>query len=221
MNDRNNTIFGWVLFSGVVALGASIASATYFQADDPELPEGVEPGYFIEGAVAGAEEDVLPVAYYLNQGTAAAGEGVFARCQACHNVNAGGANGLGPALHGIVGAPKAAVAGFDYSSALTEMGGEWTFENLDAWLANPRQYAPGNKMSFPGLSDPQARADVILYMRENGGGPPIPEYVEEAPAEGEGDEDAGVEEGVTGEAAGTAAEQNAEGDTLTATEISQ
>lgn len=195
MNDRNNTTFGWVLFSGVVALGASISSGLYFNADDPSLPEGVKAGYLIEVADAGGEVDAGPsIAELLQAGSAEAGEAVFARCQSCHNVDQGGANGLGPALHGIVGAPKAAVPGFAYSSALTDMGGEWTYENLDAWLANPRAYAPGNKMSFPGLSSGEDRANVILYMLANGGGPALPEValaevavaeVEEAAEEGE------------------------------------
>ena len=220
MNDRNNTIFGWVLFSGVVALGASIASGIYFDSEEPETP-----GYFIEGAVEEGGEDALPIAFYLNQGSAEAGEAVFARCQTCHNVASGGPNGIGPNLYGVMGKAKAAVAGFAYSDALSSMGGEWTYENMDAWLESPRAYAPGNKMSFAGLGNPQDRADVMLYMRANGGGPDIPEYVpEEEPAEGEeGAEgtEAGVEEGVTGEAAGTEAEQNAAGDTLDASEIDQ
>ena len=64
--------------------------------------------------------------------------------------------------------------GFAFSSALSGHGGEWTYENLDAWLKSPRAFADGTKMSFAGLSKAEDRANVILYMRENGGGPPLP-----------------------------------------------
>jgi cytochrome c len=105
----------------------------------------------------------------------AAGEKVFAKCVSCHTVEQGGANGIGPNLYGVVGKPIGKhAAGFAYSSALADHGGEWTYENMDEWLANPRGFAPGTKMSFAGLSSPEDRANVIAYMHANGGGPAFP-----------------------------------------------
>nr|WP_229822121.1 cytochrome c family protein [Novosphingobium arvoryzae] len=99
-------------------------------------------------------------------GDAAKGEQVFKKCVACHTVNAGGANGIGPNLNGVAGSKVGAhAAGFAYSDALKGKGGVWDDATLDAWLTNPRAFAAGNKMTFAGLSNPQDRADVIAYIK--------------------------------------------------------
>ncbi|MEL7687908.1 cytochrome c family protein [Citromicrobium bathyomarinum] len=190
MKDDRNTAFGWILFSGIIALGATSISSHYFGADDPESPE--EPGYFIEGGgEEGGEDSGPPLANLLAAGSASAGEGVFAKCTACHTINQGGANGIGPNLYGVMGTGIGQhAAGFAYSSALSGHGGEWNFENMDAWLASPRAFASGTKMSFAGLSNPEDRANVILYLLENGGGPPLPEPVAEGEETEEGAEGA-------------------------------
>ncbi|OYW45714.1 MAG: cytochrome c family protein [Sphingomonadales bacterium 32-68-7] len=185
MTDRLNTIAGWVLFSGVIALGLSILSGMFFQADKPHAPEVA--GYPIEAAEEEGAEEGPSLAVLLAGGDAAEGEASFAKCQSCHTMNQGGANGIGPNLYAIVGKPVGKhIAGFAYSGALSGHGGDWTFENLDAWLASPKAFAPGTKMSFAGLSNPQERANVILYMLANGGGPALPAPpAPEAAAEGE------------------------------------
>jgi cytochrome c len=185
MTDRFNTIAGWTLFAGIVALGLSSISSRIFHADNPEAPE--QPGYFIEGAEEeGGAESGPPLALLLAQGSADAGESVFAKCTACHSIDQGGANGIGPNLWGVLGQPIGNhVAGFAYSSALAEKGGDWNYEAMSEWLASPRAFAPGTKMSFAGLSSAEDRANVILYMRERGGGPPLPEPPAEEAVEGE------------------------------------
>ena len=189
MNDRMNTIFGWILFAGIIALGLSIASGLYFHADDPERPETM--AYSVEVAETGGGEEAVPIANLLATGDAAAGEKVFAKCTACHSINSGGANGIGPNLYGVLGSAIGGHApGFAYSSALKEVGGVWDYDAMNAWLENPKAYAPGTKMSFAGLGNPQDRANVMLYLRENGGGPALPEPVEieeETAVEGETD----------------------------------
>ena len=69
---------------------------------------------------------------------------------------------------------------------MSEHGGEWTYENMDAWLTSPRAFAAGTKMTFAGLGKPEDRANVILYLLDHGGGPPLPEPPAEEPA-AEGD----------------------------------
>lgn len=174
MNDRLNTIFGWVLFAGIIALGLSIISGMYFQAGHPEPPEQF--GYAIQGVVEeGAEEAGPDLGTLLAAADPAAGEKVYAKCVACHTINQGGANGIGPNLYGVLGTPVGAHApGYAYSSALSGHGGAWTYENMDDWLANPRAFASGTKMSFAGLSRPEDRANVIAYLKANGGGPDYP-----------------------------------------------
>ncbi len=176
MTDRFNTIAGWVLFSGIVALGLHILSGMYFSADKPHPPH--EPGYEIEGVIEEVTTDQgPPLAVLLAMGDAAAGGQSFAsRCATCHTIEQGGATGTGPNLYAIVGKPIGKhAAGFAYSSSLAEHGGVWSYENLDAWLANPKALAPGTKMTFAGLGNEQERANRLLYLRENGGGPALPE----------------------------------------------
>lgn len=99
------------------------------------------------------------------EGDAEAGEKVFRKCQACHMVGEDAKNRVGPHLNGIVGGEIATVEDYKYSDALVEKQGEtWTDENLHAYLEDPRGWAEGTKMSYPGLKDEQERADVIAYL---------------------------------------------------------
>lgn len=94
---------------------------------------------------------------------AGAGEKVFSKCKACHKMD--GSNGTGPHLDGVVDREKAHVDGFGYSDALMAMSAEsWTPENLDGFLANPKGYAPGTKMSFAGLPKATDRANLIAWL---------------------------------------------------------
>jgi cytochrome c len=173
MTDRFNTIAGWTLFAGIVALGLSSISSRIFHADSHEAPEVA--GYPIEGAEEEGEEAGPDLGTLLAAADPAAGERVFAKCISCHTVDQGGAHGIGPNLYAVIGTPIGKhAAGFAYSSALADHGGNWTYENLDPWLASPAGFAPGTKMSFAGLSKPEDRANVIAYMRSKGGGPEYP-----------------------------------------------
>lgn len=185
MSDRLNTIFGWVLFAGIIGLGLSALSSRIFHADKPEV-HGEEWGYAIEAAEEAGGADAGPsIAEALANGDAEAGKAVFAKCVACHTIDQGGAAGQGPNLYAIMGKPIGKhAAGFAYSSDLSGHGGDWTYENMDAWLKSPKQFASGTKMSFAGLGKIEDRANVMLYFLENGGGPALP-TPEAAPAEGE------------------------------------
>ena len=96
--------------------------------------------------------------------TAAMGEQVFKRCVACHTIDKGGANGIGPNLHGVVGRAVAAHEGFSYSSALKAKGGTWDAAHLDRFLEQPMKYAPGTRMAFAGIIDAADRKALILYL---------------------------------------------------------
>ncbi|MCW5647916.1 MAG: cytochrome c family protein [Sphingopyxis sp.] len=98
--------------------------------------------------------------------TAAMGEQIFKRCVACHTVDKGGRNGIGPNLHGIVGAPVAAKPGFSYSGAMKAKGGVWDEATLDAYLEAPMKALPGTRMAFAGVIDPADRKALILYLTE-------------------------------------------------------
>jgi cytochrome c len=172
MDNRNNTIAGWVLFAGICALGLSIGSGMLFASHNPE-----KPGFPIEDAEAGggAAAAAVPLPNLLAAADPAKGETVFAKCAACHTVNSGGANGIGPNLFGTLGEEIGhGKHGFAFSTALAGIGGSWDFEKMDKWLTSPRKFAPGTKMSFAGLSNPEDRANLLVYLNAQGSNLPLP-----------------------------------------------
>jgi cytochrome c len=152
----------------------------------PEAP--AEEAASDEGAAEGADEAAAgkpEVLTLLATADAGRGEQGAALCKVCHTFDAGGATMVGPNLHNVVGADIAGHADFSYSEALKSKDGEWTYEQLDAWLANPQAFAPGTTMAFPGIPDAKKRADVIAFLRSMTENPPaLPAAEEEAtPAE--------------------------------------
>jgi len=97
-------------------------------------------------------------------GDAAAGEKVFNKCKACHTLEAG-KNRVGPSLAGVIGRTAGGAEGFKYSDAMAGSGVVWSEETLDQYLANPKEFIPGNKMSFPGLKKEDDRENVIAYLK--------------------------------------------------------
>ncbi|WP_339871859.1 cytochrome c family protein [uncultured Brevundimonas sp.] len=173
-----NKIFGAGLGTVFAILVVQQVAGMVYKTDAPE-----KMGYFVdapEEAAGGAEEVVLPPDWGTILPTAdlAAGEAAFARCQACHTIAAGGANGVGPNLNGIVGRAVAGHAGFAYSDAMTghtAVDATWTLDALDQFITAPTRYIPGTKMSFAGLRDTQTRVNLIAYLRSQGSaGFPIP-----------------------------------------------
>ena len=125
------------------------------------------------GAGADAVAEVFDLGAALLNADLARGERVYAgQCATCHTVAQGGANGTGPNLYDTVGASKAHIAGFNYSAALSNAEGDWTYENLDAWLTNPAAYIRGTSMSFAGIRRDPDRAAVIAYLAANTANPP-------------------------------------------------
>ena len=181
MDNRSNTIAGWVLGAGIVALGASIVTGEMFHRERPE-----KMGYPIEGVEVEGEagEAAKPIEFYLASADPAKGEQVFKKCAACHNADKGGANALGPNLWGVLGEPVGKGHGFAFSDALASKGGSWDWATLSDWLSNPKKFAPGTKMTFAGLGKPEDRANVIAFLNARSDAPrPMPA----APAEVAGD----------------------------------
>jgi cytochrome c len=93
------------------------------------------------------------------------GKESYAKCVACHTINKGGRNGVGPNLHGLVGRSVASIEGFNYSASMKAKGGVWDEGALDAYLENPRKNVVGTKMSFAGLSNADERKALIEYLK--------------------------------------------------------
>jgi cytochrome c len=174
MDSRNNVIAMMVLGAGIVALGGSILSGEIFKAEKPE-----KPGYIVEGveAEAGAGPAVaeVPIATLLAAADPAKGADVFKKCASCHSIAQGGANGIGPNLWGTLGEEIGkGKGGYAFSEVLSGKGGKWDFESMNAWLKNPKAFAPGTKMSFAGLSKGEDRANLLAYINTQGSNLPLP-----------------------------------------------
>ncbi len=131
---------------------------------------GDEQAYVIDtGAAEQADSAAAEVDFgsVFASADAGAGERLWRQCQACHKLD--GSDGTGPHLNGVVGREIGAVAGFGYSEALVGKGGTWTPEELQLFLAAPKDYAPGTKMSYNGLKDIGDRANLIAYLSTTGG----------------------------------------------------
>ncbi|WP_238367676.1 c-type cytochrome [Mesobacterium pallidum] len=128
-------------------------------------------GYMIEtdGETGGGEVEEGPdFATLLASADAGAGERVFNKCKACHQVEPG-ANGTGPTLYNVVGRAVDSVQGYGYSGALEAVADVWSPDNLNHFLENPKGFAPGTKMGFAGLKKAEDRADLIAYLETLGG----------------------------------------------------
>jgi cytochrome c len=156
-----------------VALSATALSACSKKAaEEPAAGEtaAAAPEAATANAAAPAPDNVdtlSGVKFAGYTGDAAKGKTAFITCQTCHAVEAG-VNKIGPSLHEVVGRAAGTVAGYTYSAANKNSGITWTPEKLFQYLEKPQRVVPGTKMAFPGIPDPQKRADVIAYLQAGG-----------------------------------------------------
>lgn len=187
-----NKILGAILGTLVLVMGVGfIADAIYAPI------EGRGPGYALpepEQTAAGPveEAEAVPIAVLLASASVDAGAQAARQCGSCHTFGEGEGHRTGPNLWDTVGAPVAGHEGYAFSDVLEALGqaGEtWTFENLDAFLESPRNFAPGTRMTYAGMRNPADRANLIAYMATLSDDPvPLPEVTEEEPAEAAPDE---------------------------------
>jgi len=172
-----NKIVGALLFTCLCLLGLNITAGAIFAPTEP-----AKPGYEIDvkkaaaaGAPAQAAPPEEPIEKLLANADVMRGEAVSKQCAPCHTFTKGGANGVGPNLYGIVDRPRASEPGFSYSDAMKAKGGEWTVDELNKFLTNPRGDIPGTKMMFGGLPRGNQRADLIDYLNTLADNPkPLP-----------------------------------------------
>ena len=172
-----NKILGAVLGTCLVLLALNITANALFAPHKP-----AKPGYDIavqEAPAAGkpgqpaAPEE--PIAKLLASADAGRGEASAKKCVACHTFGKGEPNRVGPNLWGIVGRAKASVAGFNYSAAMKGKGGNWTIEELNTYLLNPKAMVPGTNMNFAGIPRGSERADLLTFLNSKADNPaPLP-----------------------------------------------
>ncbi len=161
-----NKVMGAVLGTCLALLTLNIAAGAIFATHAPakpgyEIAVKEEPAGGKPGEAAPAEEP-LPVRFA--SADVARGETSAKKCVACHTFGKGEPNRVGPNLYGAVGRPKASEAGFNYSAAMKAQKGEWTPDDLDKYLLNPKAMVPGTNMTFAGIPRGKERADLITYM---------------------------------------------------------
>ncbi|MBC7506468.1 MAG: cytochrome c family protein [Sandarakinorhabdus sp.] len=184
-----NKYAGWGLAAVLTLLVVNVGSSAMFRPVKPERQSYVIEGVVEEAAAGAATGPVVaekPIAFYLASASAEKGEAVFKKCAACHNVEKGGAAGIGPNLYGIVGNVHDHMPGYAYSDAMMTMKGKpWNWDELSKWLTSPKAYAPGTKMAFAGIAKPDDRASLLLYLNTKSDAPvPLPAVpADAAPAE--------------------------------------
>ena len=173
-----NKIVAAVLLVALLVIGIGKLSNVIFYVEKPE-----KPGYAVEvqqaststTATATVEDKKVDIAALMALGDVNAGEQIFKKCAACHSINQGGANKIGPALYNVVGRKIGGVADYKYSKAFVEYGKEWNFEELNGFLIKPSKWIKGTKMAYAGLRKEEDRASVIKYLNQNSDNPlPLP-----------------------------------------------
>ena len=148
------------------------AAAEEAVAEEAAAEPALEPTAPLEVA---AEPALEPMAPLLAAANVESGKKLARKCALCHTFKKGGPHKIGPNLWDVVGADKARWENFSYSAALASVGGSWGYEELDAFVAKPKAYIPGTKMTFNGLKKPEDRADLIAYLRTLSDSPrPLP-----------------------------------------------
>ena len=183
-----NKIIGAILGTLLFIMGVGfLAEAIYHPI------EGRGPGYTLPepevaeaGGVVEEAAPVTPLPVLLASASVSDGQAAARKCQSCHNFEQGAGNKQGPELYDTVGKTIATHADFAYSDILLSYQAEgqvWTYDNLDHFIAAPREFAPGTKMAFAGVRDPVERANILAYLASLSASPvPFP-VVEDVPAE--------------------------------------
>ena len=173
-----NKIVAAILMVALLIIGISKISDVVFHVDKPEKPGYVVDVVQVETSsvtTEAAPKDEVDIVALMAMGDVISGEKIFKKCAACHSINKGGKNNIGPALYNVVGRKIGGVTDYKYSKALVAYGKEWSFEELNGFLIKPAKWIKGTKMAYAGLRKESDRASVIKYLNQNSDNPlPLP-----------------------------------------------
>lgn len=182
-SNEGNKIAGALLGMLTLAMGIGFASGALVHQKPItkagyDLPDNTATAGGGAAPAAAAAAPAEPIAKRLASANIEKGAAAARKCAACHQFTKDGKNGQGPLLYNVVARVKGSAAGFNYSATLKERAGKgekWDFEQLDAFIANPKAYMPGTSMNYAGIARPDERADLILYLRGQSDSPaPLP-----------------------------------------------
>ena len=164
-----NKIIAAVLMVALLVIGLGKVADGVFHVKKPK-----NPGYKVEiesKLTSGTSQTIetvekIDIASLMALGDVVSGEKIFKKCAACHSINKGGKNKIGPALYNVVGRAVGGVDDYKYSKTLASYGKEWTFEELNGFLQKPSSYLKGTKMSYAGLRKEKDRASIIKYLNQ-------------------------------------------------------
>ena len=172
-----NKIIGAILGTCLVLLVTSFTAGALFA---PVMPQ--KPGFEIvakeaegDAKSAAPAEAAVPIEKLLQTASVEKGASAAKKCAACHTFEKSKPNGVGPNLFGIIGDKKGEGRGFNFSAAMKAKGGEWSYDDLNKFVANPKGFIPGTAMGFAGIPKDSERADVIAYLHSLADSPvPLP-----------------------------------------------
>ena len=171
-----NKIIASILMVALLVIGlGKIADGVFHVKKPKNLGYQVEVATQVSSETSLATELVekIDITAVMALGDITSGEKIFKKCAACHSINKGGRNKIGPALYNVVGRAVGGVDNYKYSKALASYGKEWTFEELNGFLTKPSSYLKGTKMSYAGLRKEKDRASVIKYLNQNSDSPKL------------------------------------------------
>ena len=163
-----NKIIAAILVTLLLVFGIGKISNVIFQIKPAEIQ-----GYKVEvnvnntGTTQAAAENTIDISAFLGIGSVDHGKKVFKKCAACHSINMGGNNKIGPKLWNVMFRPVGAISDYKYSKALANYKKEWSWEEMNGFLIKPSKWIPNNKMGFAGLKSEKDRASIMLYLNQN------------------------------------------------------
>jgi cytochrome c len=170
-----NKIVAAVLVVFLIVFGIGKISNIVFHVDKPNTSAYKVEVSTTTATQASSSGQAVDISALLATGDINHGQKVFKKCSACHSINKGGKNKIGPALYSVLGRGVATLGDYKYSKALTEYGKSWTFQEMNGFLTKPQAHIKGTKMAFAGLKKEKDRASIILFMNENSDNPlPLP-----------------------------------------------